>query len=295
MDRFRAAFCALAAFAAVTTVIASSGLLGSFSAAPSSYASVTGSQSSHATTNSTLAVTTAAPTASAATTATSTVASTVAASASSTTTTVTQTATVAAGGAAQGVVTTTVTQGAGGTTTVNGSAAGSAAFTAVQTTTVTGAGATTVTAAALVAPGATDLVREIQQTSLLLAPVSWVLLGGALIWRGRMRSRWTQLGFDSDVCGLFMRMKGGSTMIKLLNNLTTPKDRLQLAEEMGVDWKTVDRHVQILNKYGFVREQAAVGSARLYEVTPMGKMLLNLFDELQGEAVGQEKERRQMD
>jgi DNA-binding MarR family transcriptional regulator len=78
-----------------------------------------------------------------------------------------------------------------------------------------------------------------------------------------------------------MKMKGGATRIKVLNTLTTPKDRLQLAGELGVDWKTVDRHVQILNKYGFVKEQAAYGTVKLYEVTPMGKMLLNLFNDLE--------------
>ena len=89
------------------------------------------------------------------------------------------------------------------------------------------------------------------------------------------------MGFGSDVFELFMKMKGGATRIKVLNTLSTPKDRLQLAEELGVDWKTVDRHVQILNKYGFVSEQAAYGTVRLYEVTPMGKMLLDLFDDLE--------------
>ncbi len=89
------------------------------------------------------------------------------------------------------------------------------------------------------------------------------------------------MGFGSDVFELFMKMKGGATRIKVLNTLATPKDRLQLAEELGVDWKTVDRHVQILHKYGFVTEQAAYGTVRLYQVTPMGKMLLNLFDDLE--------------
>jgi DNA-binding HxlR family transcriptional regulator len=126
-----------------------------------------------------------------------------------------------------------------------------------------------------------SLLREVQASSLILAPVSWVLLGGAWIWRGRVRSRYTEMGFGSEVFELFMKMKGGATRIKVLNTLSTPKDRLQLAEELGVDWKTVDRHVQILNKYGFVREQAAYGTVRIYEVTPMGKMLLNLFDDLE--------------
>jgi DNA-binding MarR family transcriptional regulator len=89
------------------------------------------------------------------------------------------------------------------------------------------------------------------------------------------------MGFGSDVFELFMRMKGGATRIKVLNTLSIPKDRLQLAEELGVDWKTVDRHIQILNRYGFVREQAAYGTVRLYEVTPIGKMLLNLFEDLE--------------
>ena len=124
-------------------------------------------------------------------------------------------------------------------------------------------------------------MREVQTTSLFLAPVSWVLLGGAWVWRGRVRARYSEMGFGSDVFELFMKMKGGATRIKVLNTLSTPKDRLQLAQELGVDWKTVDRHVQILNKYGFVTEQAAYGTVRLYEVTPLGKMLLNLFDDLE--------------
>ena len=129
-------------------------------------------------------------------------------------------------------------------------------------------------------PGGSS-VKYAQTLSLLAAPVAWVLLGGAWVWRGRVRARYSEMGFGSDVFELFMKMKGGSTRIAVLNKLLIPKDRLQLAEELGVDWKTVDRHVQILNKYGFVREQASYGTVRLYEVTPIGKMVLNLFDDLE--------------
>lgn len=126
-----------------------------------------------------------------------------------------------------------------------------------------------------------SLLREVQETSILLAPVCWVVLGGMWVWRGRVRARYSEMGFGSDVFELFMKMKGGATRIKVLSTLSTPKDRLQLAEELGIDWKAVDRHVQILNKYGFVREQAAYGTVRLYQVTPMGKMLLDLFNDLE--------------
>ena len=101
------------------------------------------------------------------------------------------------------------------------------------------------------------------------------------VWRGRVRARYSEMGFGSDVFELFMKMKGGATRIKVLNTLSTPKDRLQLAQELGIDWKAIDRHVQILNKYGFVSEQAAYGTVRLYQVTPMGKMLLDLFNDLE--------------
>ncbi len=156
------------------------------------------------------------------------------------------------------------------------------------TTTEIGAGSTTSSTGTLggssysILPAADEsALREAQGISLFLAPIAWVVLGGAWVWRGRVRSRYTELGFGSDVFELFMKMKGGATRIKVLDTLSTPKDRLQLAQELGVDWKTVDRHVQILNKYGFVREQAAFGTVRLYEVTPIGKMLLNLFNDLE--------------
>ena len=151
----------------------------------------------------------------------------------------------------------------------------------VSTTTVTGT-STVSTESFVTIPGEGSLLREAQSISLLLAPVAWVVLGGAWMWRGRVRSRYTEMGFGSDVFELFMKMKGGATRIKVLSTLSTPKDRLQLAQELGVDWKTVDRHVQILNKYGFVKEQASFGTVRLYEVTPTGKMLLNLFHDLEG-------------
>ncbi len=77
-----------------------------------------------------------------------------------------------------------------------------------------------------------------------------------------------------------MKMRGGATRIRLLNALEVPKDRLQAAQQLGLDWKAVDRHMQVLNKYGFVREQGTYGTARVYEVTPLGKMLLKLYDEL---------------
>lgn len=103
------------------------------------------------------------------------------------------------------------------------------------------------------------------------------------IWRGRMRSKWTQLGFDSDVFSLFVKMKGAKTRIRLLESLSVPKDRLQLAEELGLDWKSVDRHVAVMKKYGFVEDKVAYGRVRMYQLTPMGVSLMKLLEELSRE------------
>ena len=119
--------------------------------------------------------------------------------------------------------------------------------------------------------------------SFAIAPGSWVLVGGLWIWRGRMKSRWEALGFDSEVFELFVRMRGGKTRVKLLNSLLIPKDRFQLARELGLDWKAVDRQVMMLNKFGFVCEQRAYGRVRIYELTSVGKMLLRLFQNLNEE------------
>ena len=102
-----------------------------------------------------------------------------------------------------------------------------------------------------------------------------------------MKSRWEALGFDSEVFELFVRMRGGKTRVKLLNSLLIPKDRFQLAQELGLDWKAVDRHVVMLNKYGFVHEQAAYGRVRIYELTAVGKLLLQLLQNLDQEESGE--------
>jgi hypothetical protein len=119
--------------------------------------------------------------------------------------------------------------------------------------------------------------------SFALAPGSWIFVGGLWVWRGRMKSRWESLGFDSEVFELFVRMRGGKTRVKLLNSLLIPKDRFQLAQELGLDWKAVDRHIMMLDKFGFVHEQKAYGRVRIYELTSVGKMLLRLFQNLNEE------------
>ena len=113
-----------------------------------------------------------------------------------------------------------------------------------------------------------------------LSLASWIALAGVFfIWRGRTRSMWLKLGFDQDVFKLFMKMRGAPTRLKLLQSLSTPKDRAQLAQDLGIDWKAVDRHVELLEKYGFVKGKSLEGVTKYYELTPVGSTLLKLVDE----------------
>jgi DNA-binding transcriptional ArsR family regulator len=119
--------------------------------------------------------------------------------------------------------------------------------------------------------------------SLVLTPISWLMVGGVWIWRGRLKSRWEGLGFDSDVFRLFMKMKGGKTRIMLLNALNNPKDRYQLAKELGLDWRAVDQHIVTLSRHGLVSDEVAYGKVRMYRLTQSGKLMLQLLEDIDAE------------
>ncbi len=122
-----------------------------------------------------------------------------------------------------------------------------------------------------------SMIRDIP---IPLSVTSWVALAGVFfIWRGKTRSMWLKLGFDQDVFKLFMKMRGAPTRLKLLQSLSTAKDRAQLAQVLGIDWKAVDRHVELLEKYGFVKENSGEGTTKFYELTPIGSTLLRLVSE----------------
>jgi len=126
-----------------------------------------------------------------------------------------------------------------------------------------------------------QIVAFFEDRSVIFAPSGWMLVGGLWIWRGRTKAAWTALGFDSEVFELLMRMKGGNTRARVMSSLSMPKDRLQLAQELGLDWKAVDHHIVLLCRYGFVHEQVAYGRVKMYELTSMGKMLMQLLKDVQ--------------
>jgi len=134
-------------------------------------------------------------------------------------------------------------------------------------------------------PSAQSTFQFLLGNSPTLSTASWALVGGVWIWRGRMKSRWESLGFDSGIFDLFIKMKGAKTRLNLLDALSRPKDRLQLAQELGLDWKAVDYHIVLLNRYGLVHEDHAFGSVKMYTLTKQGEVLLQLLREFNKEIV----------
>lgn len=99
------------------------------------------------------------------------------------------------------------------------------------------------------------------------------------MWRGRTRSKWEQLGFDSSIFHLLVRMKGGRTRIRLLGALDSPKDRHQLARELSMDWKGIARHMEVLSHFGLVSQDNALRRIKMYQLTQTGRLILQLFGE----------------
>jgi predicted transcriptional regulator len=112
------------------------------------------------------------------------------------------------------------------------------------------------------------------------ALISWSVFGAALIWRGRVRSVWGQSRFSYDTFRLLVKMRGSQTRLKLMRSLSPPKNKLQLATALGIDWKAVDKHVQLLAKNGLIQAASTNGTATYYEVTDKGRSLLQVLEQL---------------
>jgi predicted transcriptional regulator len=97
-------------------------------------------------------------------------------------------------------------------------------------------------------------------------------------WRGQVRQEWIRNGVCCGAYEILVKMKGGPTRIKLLKLLAEPRNKLQLANESGIDWKAVDRHVERMLQYGLVKVVAVAGTCTVYSITEKGTRALALAD-----------------
>jgi DNA-binding transcriptional ArsR family regulator len=82
--------------------------------------------------------------------------------------------------------------------------------------------------------------------------------------------------YDSDVFELLVTSRGAGTRINMLRALHEPKDRLQLARELGLSWRAIDRHMGILKAHELVNTQIAYGRVKVYSASVIGTRVLSL-------------------
>ncbi len=122
-------------------------------------------------------------------------------------------------------------------------------------------------------------LNYIYDVSPYLMPICWGMIIGTVIWKGKIRSSWKLSGYDYDTFKMITKMRGSPMRIKLLDALTLPKNKLQLAKELNVDWKTIDNHVKVLKENNFIEEMTVVGTSTYYIITEKGKNLNKLLKE----------------
>ena len=122
-------------------------------------------------------------------------------------------------------------------------------------------------------------ILSLESQSRVTAPLGWAMVIGVWAWKGKTRSRWSSLGFEYGTFRMLARMRGGKTRMRMLRSLETPKDRLQLANELDLDWKTIDGHVRVLLRNGMIQERTARGHVKVYELTSTGIQALGLMEE----------------
>ncbi|MEM0444836.1 MAG: hypothetical protein QXW50_03275 [Nitrososphaerota archaeon] len=114
----------------------------------------------------------------------------------------------------------------------------------------------------------------------IISVASWAGVAATLAYKGLVRHLWSKSMFDYSVFRLMVKMRGASTRVKLLKSLEKPMNRYQLAKTLGMDWKTVDRNVEILKSYGLIHEADGEEGERLYVLSPQGQQLLELLERL---------------
>jgi DNA-binding transcriptional ArsR family regulator len=108
------------------------------------------------------------------------------------------------------------------------------------------------------------------------AASAWIGFAIALMWKGSVRTLWKKYGYD--MFRLLVKMRGGTTRVKILQSLSAPKTRLQLARELGLDWKAISRHINVLMKNNLVKEMFKFYNGKYFMITDQGKELLELLN-----------------
>ena len=118
-------------------------------------------------------------------------------------------------------------------------------------------------------------------TSAYAALGSWMFIAATLAFKGIVKHLWCKNKLDYEVFKLLARMRGSPTRVRILKLLEKPMNRLMLARELGLDWKAIDRHVEVLEKKELIQRLGTrKGRGELYILTDKGRTALELLEKL---------------
>lgn len=117
------------------------------------------------------------------------------------------------------------------------------------------------------------------RNSLSFSATGWVIVGVTFFRKG-ISQKWRRLGFDKEVFQLMINMRGAKSRLTLLNYLGEPRQRAELSKLSGLDWKEVDREIDLLQRFGLITLYVQSGSVKLYRLNEQGKLMLKLITEL---------------
>lgn len=122
-------------------------------------------------------------------------------------------------------------------------------------------------------------LSRVYENSDYLFPAAWGIVIAILIWKGKTRAAWAKQGYDRDIFRLIAEMRGSATRVRLLQLLEVPRNKLQLADALGMDWKTINNHITLLQRHRLVDELALVGTSKYFIISEHGKNVLYLISE----------------
>lgn len=128
-------------------------------------------------------------------------------------------------------------------------------------------------------PSKQNFLEWIYKNSPYFASSAWIAFGLTLMWKGRTRTIWRKYGYD--MFSLLAKMRGSNTRVRILHSLSIAKTRLQLANELGLDWKAISRHTDVLIKHNLIEEVGKIRNAKYLIITYQGEELLELLERSQ--------------
>jgi len=63
----------------------------------------------------------------------------------------------------------------------------------------------------------------------------------------------------------------------MLRLLVSPKNKLQLSKDLGIDWKAIDRHVDRMRKFGLVQVVDTAGTSTTFVLSQKDANVLPLL------------------